>query len=402
MKRLLLAWSAALTVLGAPHAARAAPCAFTDPVVVAQVGDTQLNLMKRLGRALRDDASKKLVIVFRTSGSCTNIDQIYNQTPIAAATVMQYVPSLAEDSTWTPASPTLTCELPAAKVPDVANSALFNSACASGQSPPPANVRLAEGPVQAYVMAVPQASTQTAITYEEAYFVFGFGQAGMVAPWISETELFIRTVTKSTLLAWAANIGVPAAKWRGVPFDGSPMVQNALKTATDPEAALGILGAEVYDNDRANLNALAFRARGQYAAYYPDSSSAATDKQNVRDGHYTVWSPTIWMETTTNTQPTNANARYLINLITGAPTTPAPGFDTTTIIASVGLVPDCAMRVSRTFEGGPLSRYMPAQSCSCKYESLVADPDTTCTTCTGAGQGTCAAGVCRAGFCEVQ
>ena len=391
-----------MTGLVAPHAAHAAPCAFTDPVVVAQVGDTQLNLMKRLGRALRDDASKKLVLVFRTSGSCTNIDQIYNQTPIAAATVMQYIPSLTEDPAWTPASPTLTCELPAAKVPDIANSALFNSACPSGQVPPPTNVRLAEGPAQAYVMAVPQASTQTAITYQEAYFVFGFGQAGMVAPWINEAELFIRTVTKSTLLAWSANISVPPDKWHGTRFDGSPMVANALKTAIDPEAALGILGAEVYDNDRANLNALAFRARGQYAAYYPDSTSTTTDKQNVRDGHYTVWSPTIWMDTIANAQPTNANARYVIDLITGAPTTPAPAFDTTTIIAAVGLVPDCAMRVSRTFEGGPLSRYTPAQSCSCKYESLVADPDTTCTQCTGTGQGTCAAGVCRAGFCEVQ
>ena len=56
-----------------------------------------------------------------------------------------------------------------------------------------------------------KASSQTAITFEEAYFVFGFGMAGMIEPWSDETAMFIRTVTKSTLLAWAANIGVGGA-----------------------------------------------------------------------------------------------------------------------------------------------------------------------------------------------
>ena len=104
-------------------------------------------------------------------------------------------------------------------VPDIANSALFNSACTS--DPPPATVHLTQGPAQAYVLAVPTASSQTAITLEEAYLVFGFGMAGMIAPWTDEAQLFIRTVTKSTLLAWAANLGVPADRWKGVRLDGS-------------------------------------------------------------------------------------------------------------------------------------------------------------------------------------
>ena len=43
------------------------------------------------------------------------------------------------------------------------------------------------------------------------------------------------------------------------------------------------------------------------------------------------------------------------------------------IVANVGLVPDCAMRVTRSFEGGPLSLYKPVESCTCKYESTVVD-----------------------------
>jgi len=387
-----------LCVLAAPHLADAAPCdTLPGPVVYAQVGDTQNNLMKRLARALRDNTGKAITLVWRTSGSCPNIQAIYTDVPIAANTKMRYVPSVLEDGAWTPASPELECEMPApGKVPDIANSALFNSACTT-EAPPP-TVELTHGPIQAYVLAVPEASSQTAITFEEAYFTFGFGMAGMIEPWSDETAMFIRTVTKSTLLAWAANISVPADKWKGMRFDGSPMVVSALQSAPMPEKAIGILGAEVYDNLRDSLNVLAFRAKGQYAAYYPDSTSTARDKKNVRDGHYTVWSPTVWMDKKNGSTPVNADARYVIDLIAGKTVSPDVSFDMIEIIADVGLVPDCAMGVQRSFEGGPLSLYKPAESCTCKYESLV--DTSSCATCSA--QQPCTSGVCRHGYCEVQ
>jgi len=385
--------------------ADAAPCDSLANPIYLQVGDTQLNLMKRLGRALRDNAPKPITLVFITSGSCVNIDNMYHHSAAITAN-MQYVPSIAEDPSWTPASPTLTCTPPAGLFPDIGNSALLNSACTTER--PPSTVHLTPGPAQAYVLAVPKASSQIAITFEEAYFVFGFGMAGMVIPWVDETELFIRTVTKSTLLAWAANISVPADKWKGVRVDGSQMVVSDLQTATNPEAALGILGAEVYDANRTTLTALAFRAHHQYAAYYPDSTSSSRDKKNVRDGHYTVWSPTIWMDNIDGSgAPVKPDARYVVDLIAGHVVTPEPNFpagacatgapcDATTIVANVGLVPDCAMRVQRDFEGGPFKLYTPPVSCTCKFESVV--DTTTCAACDVSTP--CATGTCRAGYCE--
>ncbi|HEX5060490.1 MAG TPA: hypothetical protein VFV99_14080 [Kofleriaceae bacterium] len=161
MKRSLLL----LIALAAPRVADAAPCDTLPNPIYLQVGDTQNNLIKRLARALRDNTDKPITLVWTTSGSCTNIQAIYTRVAIAANTNMQYVPSIAEDATWTPSSATLTCTIPTGgKVPDVANSALFNSACTTEQ--PPATVNLTYGPVQAYVMAVPEASSQTAITFE--------------------------------------------------------------------------------------------------------------------------------------------------------------------------------------------------------------------------------------------
>jgi hypothetical protein len=400
MTRLSILIALALAIASPRHAGAGACEALPGPVVYLQVGDTQTNLLKRLGRALRDNklpggAANPITLVFLTSPSCTNIAAIYTPVPIAATTVMQYLPSVAEDAAWDADDPlhsaTLPCTLGTAIVPQVANSALFNSAC---PAPSPAKVHVAQGPTQAYVLAVPTAAEPTAITFEEAYFVFGFGaMKGMVAPWLDDTQLFIRKLTTSTLLAWAANLSVTASKFKGKQLAGSPDVAAAINTGT--AASIGILGAEVYDANRTTMKALAYRAKGQYAAYYPDSSSSSRDKKNVRDGHYTVWSPTIWMDTVDDAgAPVNATARYVIDLITGTPGTVAPSFDMISVIGKVGLVPGCAMAVNRDFEGGALRLFRPDQSCTCKYESVV---DTSaCTTCTDS----CATGVCRNGFCE--
>jgi hypothetical protein len=246
-------------------------------------------------------------------------------------------------------------------------------------------------------MAVPKASSQIAITFEEAYFVFGFGTAGMITPWTDPTQFFIRTITKSTLLTWAANIAVPGDKWLGTRFDGSPMVVSALQGTQTPETAIGILGAEVYDANRSTLTELAFRAKDQYAAYWADSTPTSRDKQNVRDGHNTVWSPTVWMYNNDGSgNAVNASAKYVVDMIAGHAVTPTPNFDPNTIVANVGLVPDCAMRVSRQFDGGPLSLYQPSTSCTCKYLSVV--DTTTCATCDDTTP--CPIGVCRSGYCE--
>lgn len=400
MKRALLLL-APLVALLAPRVAYAIDCTTLPNPIFLRVGDTQDQLMRRLGRKLRDNAPRPITLVWVTSGSCTNITHMYTGVPIPSSlTTMPptifYAPSIAENATYVPSQAPPTCTIAVDRPLDIANSALFNSACTTDA--PPATVHLTQGPIQAYVMAVPEASSQTAITLQEAFFVFGYGMGGMISPWTDEAQMFIRKDDKSTLLAWAANLGIPVAKWKGIKYDKSGEVVTALLGTQTPEKAIGLLGAEVYDANRATLNVLAYRAKEQYAAYYPDSTSSTRDKQNVRDGHYTVWSPTVWMDKVTGTTPDKPDARYVIDLITKLTVIPEPNFDMQAIIAAVGLVPDCAMKVARSFEGGPLSLYTPTESCTCKYESLV--QTTSCAICDAGTP--CASGVCRNGFCEVR
>jgi hypothetical protein len=255
---------------------------------------------------------------------------------------------------------------------------------------------LQRGPVQAYVLAIPEVSTETAITFEEAFTLFGCGMAAMVMPWLDETQMFIRPTDKSTLLAWVFNLGVPRDLFKGVPLPGSTDVVNALINSTTPTRAIGILGAEVYDTRRNQLDILAYQAPGQYFAYYPDSTPSSIDKRNVRHGQYTVWSPTIWMTDYDGGSPVNPEAQRVIDLILNKEVTPPTNFDTVRVVAEVGLVPECAMKVTRDFEGGELSLYDPAAPCHCAFEEVV--DNTSCQACSATIP--CATGVCRFGFCE--
>ncbi len=367
LTRSLLAGAALLTTTLLGRAALAAPlCSSLPNVLYLQVGDTQEPLMKALGKQLRESQVNPISIVYKTSGSCTNIDAMYTGTKLT--TNPFYIPTAAEDPTWDPSKPSPQCTIdPAGVTLDVVNSNVFVSACT--QTPAPAGIGTFQGPVQPYVFVVPKASTQTAITAEEAYFAFGFGAAGKAEPWTDEAFFFIRTTTKSTLLSMAAAIGVPAAKWKGVQYDKSTEVLNAVAMSTSPQKTIGILGAEIYDANRATMSALAYQAFKQKHAFFPDSKATATDKQNVRDGHYTIWSPTVYLAPV-DAQGVikNARAKYVVDMILARTVAPVPDFDPLATVISKGLVPDCAMKVTRSFEAGDLSLYTPAEPCGCFYE----------------------------------
>ncbi|MGQ0506032.1 MAG: hypothetical protein ACT4TC_12020 [Myxococcaceae bacterium] len=401
MKRSLALGAFALVCALGPARAQTQCESLPNPVYM-QIGDTQEPLIKQLGRTLRD-ASPPISLIYLTNGSCDNVAAIYADPVGKISTTARYVPSTTENDAWTPSNPHLACTVAASgKDIEVANSALFVSSCDTTDHP---EVGLFQGPNQAYVLAVPKGSSQVAITAEEAYFVFGFGNQGQVDPWDDETHLWSRPVTKSTLLTWAANLKIPKEKMRGQQKNSSGEVLTGVANDPVPEKAIGLLGSEIYDKSRdKNVKALAFRAYQQKRAYLPDSTPTAFDKKNVRDGHYTVWSPTVWLTKVdpVTKVPVNPRAAYVIDLILNKPVTPAPAFSPLDIVISNGLVPACAMKVNRTVEGGDLSLYEPQEPCGCYYEKKVNSLESSCTECTVGDDAPCSGGKCRLGYCEAR
>lgn len=390
----LAAAALALSWVGPAQAQDAACDALENPVYM-HVGSTVLPLLRKLGRALRD-APDPITLVFVDGRSCAIMDGITSGTPLEVN--LAYVPSTAEDAAWTPDMPPRTCMIPAGGLPvDLAHSDIYPESCGGGLEL--GDVAVFAGPVLPFVFVVPPASSQVAITAEEAYFVWGFGAAGQVAPWTDEQFLFSRPNTSGTKITFGANIGVPAARWKGQQLAKTSDVINAVSTAVNAEAALGIVGGANYDANRDALKSLAYQAFGQQAAWYPDSTAAGFDKRNVRDGHYLLWGPSVFLARVDDAGvPTNPRVDRVLRMLQSRAVEPDPGFDPTGLIVDEGFIPDCAMQVARDGQAGDLRLYRPDAPCGCFFEARVGGAPA-CAAC--ADDAGCGAGErCTLGYCE--
>lgn len=374
--RIRFSWVGALGVLiAAPRLAAAADCpTFTDPIYLNGSSAAE-PLVIAMAKVLSTQASPT-TLVYAKPGSCVGVTSVNEDaTPTAACALGACFTGTVEY--WDPtasagAGAVVTCTLTAPTHVDVGLSDVWVDTCTGAQ--PKAGVKDTSGPVEPMLFVVPKASQQSAMTAEEAYFVFGFGASGQAKPWTVEGNLAIRNPTSGTEQVIAHNISVPAGRWKGMDKGGSGGVLTAVSNATAAESTIGILGSDVYDANRDKLTALAFQAFHQFGAFYADSTATSFDKRNVRNGHYVNWGYLHMITRIDSGNAMNANAKRFVDWVTGhtgASGTPAP-FDATDVIIQAKMVPTCAMKVSRQSEGGALSPFAPAADCSAKFEAAVA------------------------------
>jgi ABC-type phosphate transport system substrate-binding protein len=329
--------------------------------------------------------------VYQGTGSCLGVSYLNDAMTITGT-----------GTTWDTSGTTVNCDLDTSgtKV-DIGVSDVFAKSC--GVDALPSDVKDFHGPIQAMTFVVPHDSTQTSISAEAAYLVFGLGKAGKVDPWTDETLLERRSDTSGTQQMISANIKVPASKWKGVMNAGSGDVLNALTSVgAKAENAIGIMATDLADKNRSTVTILAFQAFGQSCGYWPDSDSNSFDKANVRDGHYPMWGPLHMLTKTTSGKPTSDDAKSVIDYMQG--NADAAAFaKLLTIESQGGVVPECAMRVSRTEDGGAMMSSMPDKSCECKFlkEATGSKPDS-CTECSAASDCPKSKPACNYGFCEVK
>lgn len=380
----LAAGAAAGTIAGT--AAAATDCASLPGATYITGSSAVKPLIAGLATAL----SGTTTLVYKGQGSCTGVDAILNGTKITGTA-----------SYWDATGTEQTCNLAlAGDAADVGVSDVFATTCPMVTSLP-SDVGDFFGPNQVMNMVVPSASSQTMISAEAAYFVFGFGQAGMAAPWTDETFVFQRGPTSGTQAMIAAAINVPANKWKGVMESSSGNMLSALVAAntTGAEKAIGILASDVADTNRDKVKILAYQHYKQDCAWLPDSSSTAFDKLNVRDGHYPIWGPLhLLSKVDANKNPVKPEAQKLVGYFTGKVATPS-SVNLLDLEIGAHTVPACAMKVQRSSELGAVSAYTPDTPCGC-YFDFKATGSTTCAACSKDTDCTGSANHCRYGYCE--
>ena len=388
---LILAITAQGFFLG--RAALATDCStLSSPVYVT--GSTAAKpLLVELSKYL-STLSTPTTIVYLGQGSCTGVDAILNGTPIQGA-------GSAALSTWDSVGVEHKCDIAAtaAVTADIGISDVFASTCFTLPNGLVGNVADFLGPVQTMTFAVPVGSPEVSISAEAAYYVFGFGAASGVAPWTSESVIFRRDANSGTQRMIAAAIGVPAERWKGTATSGSSDLLQKLSMASPRESAIGILAADVAEDNRTVLKLLAYQPAKQTCGYYPDRDATSNEKANVRDGHYAIWGPLhLLTRLGGNGYPIKPAASDVIGFLTG--TKAAPGqLDLIFLEAQRHVVPQCAMKVNRTQEMGPMLPFSPTGACGCYYEK-VANGATHCAPCQRTSDCPTSAPVCSYGFCE--
>lgn len=349
-------------------------------------------------------------VVFLASGSCQAADAIDG--PDASAGIIidppDGSPAASYAQYYLPDGGTTPCSLgPNGVEVAVGESDLYATTCNASYETTSGIDTL--GPIQAMEFVVPSTSDQLAISQEAAREVFGTGgNDGVAYPWTNPQRYYVQGQSSGTQQMIAAAIGVPPAQFWGVSVPTAAGVLSDLQSiASNPseaEQAIGILPNSVYDADRSNVRCLAYEGAGQNCAFLPDSTLAAYDKQNVRDGHYPIWGPLHFF---TSNQPTAA-AQTFIRYFNGAQLSP----EILDAFIAADLIPACAMSVahSQNEELSELVSYLPQYSCECFFLGEAQPPapgaptstPPYCQPCIVATDCPASRPACNLGFCEVQ
>jgi hypothetical protein len=348
-----------------------------------------------------------LTPVFKTTDSCTGASSMYpdvtggfrsahyisDPAPGSGGAYAQYYDTQGGHA----------CMLGARVEVDIGESEIYADTC--GLPKDLIHVRELPGPILPILFVVPNVSNgESAISADAARQVFGNG--GHVAPWLNPALFFVRgTGTATTrLIGLAIDVPVPGQKFWGTDQGTAEKLAANLSAVQDPSearGAIGILGADFYDQNKLRLKALAFQAKGQSCSYLPDSSLNTRDKINVRDGHYPIWGNLHFFAAYgPDGLPSDTSLAFFRQF--AEPLSP----EMLDAFIEASWVPNCAMMVQREAELGDLMAETPPHPCGCHFDVKVSPSNKVPDRCKA-----CTSNVdcidpqkpsCNFGYCEVE
>jgi hypothetical protein len=391
-RALLLAAVLVGVAVAAPAHAQPA-CTSLPSAVIGVGGSASTPLLRRIATRLAASVTHPITLVYQDPGACFAISHYADSTRITGN-------ARYWDATGTEQACTLGT---VGVVPDFGMAGNGATLC-SGITALPAGIGDFAGPVTSWSVIVAAESTQSSISAEALYFIYGFGgAAGGVSPWTNDAFVFGRNATSAAQIELGLGINVPAASFHAINTMTNQGTVNAVHNASDLQAAIGFTSTEVVDANPTLVRTLAYQHYGQTCGYWPSSTATSFDRRNVRDGHYYLWSQYhFFVPVNGGGAISDPETATLIGYFTGAV---APPSDVNVLQETIqnGNIPQCAMNVWRDTDIGPLYSFVPPTSCGCYFEQVATGAaPASCTACTtDANCTTGAASHCRYGFCEV-
>lgn len=266
------------------------------------------------------------------------------------------------------------------------------------------------GPVQGLVPVVASSFLYYDLMAEEAQDLYVCG-GGYVLTFNSNTFIYdYNCISSGMRELWANSLGLRGNQFTTLIGLGCSTTQtatdvlNAVASTGSPDATIGYTSTEVYDENRDKVHALKFRGVGQQLAYLPDTDISSHDKVNIREGRYTAQGALkLVARVDANGVPTNAAAKKMIDWLQDNPVSDPSlqlPFSIVDIYAQSGVVPQCAMKVTKDSDAPAFRPYQPDRPCNCYFQvKATGQSIAQCVPCQTSAS--CAAGqVCSYGYCE--
>jgi len=313
-----------------------------------------------------------------------------------------------------------TCNGKLNQVPDLVINDVSYSSCPLAYSESiglPSNFREFTGPVQGMVpiVALNYPYTYDAITVEELQDLYMCGGNGNILTFTNTNTIYDYNCDASGMRElWARGLGVPNGAQLSCIVGGgrfSTLLADSMTTTVQgtmtPDTTIGYTSTEFYDQYRGQVLGWKVRGVNQVTAYLPDTDGTKLDKINIREGRYTIQGALRLVAQVDPNDPSgvpvNPNAKKIVDWMQGNPvsdpTLQLP-VDINAIYATTGVVPQCAMRVTKDSDMPVFRHYRDPWPCHCSFEMLATGKTSPgCVACTDSS--TCAANqICSHGYCE--
>jgi hypothetical protein len=395
--------NAAIPPLVNPVTVPTQPCTNAGSNLIYMYGTADFAPMLRAVQPLLSATTPRYRAIYQNATSCAGVISVFDSTK---RLMMNPAPTATPNYAFyfDDSGQQMSCLLDTSgNTIDIGVSNLFSTTCNTSTATYVAGTTVSDytGPVVPFVLSVPAASTQVSISAEAAHVVFGLGGKNTIVglkdatPWTDPTYYFIRNSGSGSTVLTSLMIDVPKTKFWGIDRLSTDNLRDSMLASTAAEQSIGILSIDYADKNRGNLRSLFLQSKGQTCGYLPDANKNSFNKMNVRDGHYPLWGYVHFFTPVGPGGVPSDAAKAIVTKFSVARLDP----DLIDNIIDASLIPQCAMKVTRTGEESDFALQQGLQ-CGCYFDYKTTGKND-CTPCQSSSECPASHSACNYGFCEI-
>jgi hypothetical protein len=371
--------------------AQGIPDCSTLPNPIYMTGTTAVEPMVRhLGAKLRQLPVPQTLLWNSGLDGCGAVDGLAfpGTTTVFQSTFNYYdEPPAAQVDGGAPKITPLACNATLSKYADLVINDIFWTSCAEASSAPefatlPADYKEFQGPVQGLVPIVQSSYYYYSdLMAEELLDIYACGRNANILTFTNNSDIFDYCFNSGIKALWDNSLGHPVSAF-SAPINNAScptaLGMIALINSGSMSDDIAYTSTEVYDENRDAVRALKVRGLNQKLAYFPDTTLSDFDKINIREGRYTIQGAlklvahvsTIDGGGDGQSMPDNPAAKRMIDWLQGNPVDSSLQlpFDIIDVYAHSGVVPQCAMKVTKDTDAPMFRPYQPDNPCSCYFQ----------------------------------